>query len=177
MEENKNEFILAYCSAVLLTNDLKYIHINGCGNHFDRIHSITDEYYWRSNGESDYLMELCMENSINIINPTLANTYLKDWKPECDHNYTFETAMVKIKEKITLYIESLEMLRDSMTQSDTQSWLDDTIRYWKKESGYKMERRMTPKINIQQFIDKGSDTITMNFVKNLQSQDNFLDWD
>ena len=50
-----------YYFSVVFTNTMKHIHFHAVGNKFDRLHSIANEYYEKSNADSDLFGEWAME--------------------------------------------------------------------------------------------------------------------
>ena len=153
-----NSLRKAIVLALLVSNDCWYIHLYAKGDKFDQLHSMTEKYYHDMGSQADYLMELGMEFNIMPNNPSLILQDLPDYAPEVDVEYSWETALILLKQKIGLYIESLQQLRAETSLADVQSTLDEWIRDWSKEVNYKLTRRSEDKQAILNgFINTGLD--------------------
>ena len=121
---------------------MKHIHFHAVGNKFDRLHSIVNEYYEKSNADSDLFGEWAMEYGEEIQNPSDAAKLL-DAIVENDNQYNWENGIKAISDWIQQYIEEMSTVRKSKYASDDiKSELDTIIRYWKKENDYKNEARL-----------------------------------
>ena len=121
---------------------MKHIHFHSVGNKFDRLHSIANEYYEKSNEDSDLFGEWAMEYGEEIQNPSDAAKLL-DVIVENDNQYNWENGIKAISDWIQQYIEEMTTVRKSKYASDdVKSELDTIIRYWKKENDYKNEARL-----------------------------------
>lgn len=121
---------------------MKHIHFHAVGNKFDRLHSIANEYYEKSNEDSDLFGEWAMEHGEEIQNPSDASKLL-DVIVENDNQYNWENGIKTISDWIQQYIEEMTTVRKSKYASDDiKSELDTIIRYWKKENDYKNEARL-----------------------------------
>ena len=121
---------------------MKHIHFHAVGNKFDRLHSIANEYYEKSNADSDLFGEWAMEYGEEIQNPSDAAKLL-DVIVENDNQYNWENGIKAISDWTQQYIEEMTTVRKSKYASDDiKSELDTIIRYWKKENGYKNEARL-----------------------------------
>ena len=121
---------------------MKHIHFHAVGNKFDRLHSIANEYYEKSNEDSDLFGEWAMEYGDEIQNPSDAAKLL-DAIVENDNQYNWENGIKAISDWIQQYIEEMSTVRKSKYASDdVKSELDTIIRYWKKENDYKNEARL-----------------------------------
>lgn len=129
--------------AVLVNNDFHYIHLLAEGSDFDKIHNLAQSYYEKIEPEVDFLMELALENGADIFNYTMAGKVLPAYQPEDLKSYgSYQQVIIRLIEKITVYREALQELRDSTTNASIQSKLDDMIRYWEKEQRYRLARRL-----------------------------------
>ena len=129
--------------AVLVNNDFHYIHFLAEGSDFDKIHNLAQSYYEKIEPEVDFLMELALENGEEIFNYTMAGKVLPAYQPEDLKSYgSYQQVIIRLIEKITIYREALQELRDSTTNASIQSKLDDMIRYWEKEQRYRLARRL-----------------------------------
>ena len=121
---------------------MKHIHFHAVGNKFDRLHSIANEYYEKSNEDSDLFGEWAMEYGEEIQNPSDAAKLL-DVIVENDNQYNWENGIKAISDWIQQYIEEMSTVRKSKyAYDDVKSELDTIIRYWKKENDYKNEARL-----------------------------------
>ena len=121
---------------------MKHIHFHAVGNKFDRLHSLANEYYEKSNEDSDLFGEWAMEHGEEIQNPSDAAKLL-DAIVENDNQYNWENGIKAISDWIQQYIEEMTTVRKSKYASDDiKSELDTIIRYWKKENDYKNEVRL-----------------------------------
>ena len=131
-----------YYFSVVFTNTMKHINFHAEGNKFDRLHSIANEYYEKSNADSDLFGEWAMEYGEEIQNPSDAAKLL-DVIVENDNQYNWENGIKTISDWIQQYIEEMTTVRKSKYASDdVKSELDTIIRYWKKENEYKNEARL-----------------------------------
>lgn len=128
------------CAAAVAANDIHHIHFNvkGCG--FDKIHMVTEEYYYRLGREVDDLTELAIEKGCHVPNLTLAGKVI-EWPIQSEVSYDYDSATRAICKVLGMYVRYLEVLRDS-AESDTASKLDEYVRYWNKELHYKMDHRL-----------------------------------
>lgn len=130
-----------YYHSALFANDMKHIHLHACGKRFDMIHNLTSEYYDKAFSDSDDIAEIALELGEKIRNPSIAREYLKYNIADKDEYY-WEDAIEEISKRISSYIISLELVRNSEeVPSDIISLLDEKLRYWKKENNYKNNRR------------------------------------
>lgn len=134
-------FVKAACAAILVSNDMKHIHLHASGEDFDKTHDLAGYCYDRISYECDYLAELAIENKENMPNFTLVGNLIQ-WAPQVALTYNYAQALQAITSGLTAYIGALEQLRNTAEiKPDVQSRLDDVIRDWRKELDYKMERR------------------------------------
>lgn len=151
-----NVFTKTALIAVLVNNDFHYAHLMSSGRDFDKSHNLAQEYYEKIDGEVDYLMELALEVQAPVYNYTVAGQLIPDYQPENKPSYDYQTLIECLKSKITIYIQALKELRNSVDNDSIQSRLDDMIRDWEKELNYKLYRR-TEKPVISGFINTGLD--------------------
>lgn len=130
-----------YYAAICVANDMKHIHTHAVGAEFDRVHDIFQGYYEKASGDADTLSELALEYRENIENPSFAAELIK-WEPANMERYTYSQAMSAAKERLGIYVRALSDVDDTETvDSDVRSYLDEVLRYWKKELDYKIDRR------------------------------------
>lgn len=156
MQQN-NVFTKTALIAVLVKNDMHYMHLLSNGEDFDKSHELTQSYYERLGWEVDDLMELALEASAPICNPTLANQVVPDYLPEDKASYDYPTIVISAIEKLAIYVSALRGLRNETDNGSIQSKLDDMIRYWEKEINYKLQRRVVGHPVISGFINTGLD--------------------
>lgn len=139
-QQNLGPFTLAMCHAVVFGNNLKHIHFHIKGKKFDLIHNLTEDYYYRTGSEADYLAELCMETGQAVPNFSWAAQYIPATIAD-SLEYNYETALTDLSVYMGTYVTALENLRNVVPNSDIQSKLDDDIRFWKKELNFKIKQR------------------------------------
>ena len=128
------------CAAAVAANDIHHIHFNVKGHGFDKIHMVTEEYYYRLSREVDDLTELAIEKGYHVPNLTLAGKVV-EWPIQSELSYDYDSATRAICKVLSTYVNYLVALRDSV-ESDVASKIDEYIRYWNKELHYKMEHRL-----------------------------------
>ena len=149
--------------AVLVNNDLHYMHWLSNGEDFDKSHNLSEEYYVKLGDEVDYLMELTLENKQPIYNCTLAGQLIPEYQPESKPEYDYPTIIECLKSRISIYISALRELRNSVENESIQSKLDDMVRDWEKELRYKLERR-TERHMLNGFVNTGLDDAVVHLV-------------
>jgi len=137
-----NVFTKSSCMAVLVSNDIHYIHFMAKGEDFDKIHLLAEEYYKQLEEETDFLYELAIEYEQPIVNYSSALKQIKDYDIEEEDQYDYEDAVHLIMFKLELYVDCLIELQKKVQEEDVKSKLDDIIRKWNKEINYKLKRRM-----------------------------------
>ena len=125
-----------YYQSVVFSNDMKHIHAHAIGNKFDRLHSISNEYYEKASEDSDLFVELALEFGEKVRNPSDAAP-INNYSTADADSYDWDNGIQQIIARMEAYIASMEELRKSGVPTDVQSLLDDIIRYWKKENRYK----------------------------------------
>lgn len=153
-----NPYTRAASVAVLVNNDFHYMHLMSKGKDFDKSHNLAEEYYTKIDEEIDYLMELALEVGAPIYNYNKANNVVPEYQPEELDAYDYPTIIERLKSKISIYITTLEDLRNFTDNNSIQSRLDDMIRDWEKELFYKLNRR-TEVQSLNTFVNTGLDKI------------------
>ena len=125
-----------YYQSVVFSNDMQHIHTHAIGNKFDRLHSISNEYYEKASEDSDLFVELALEFGEKVRNPSDAAAIINYDFTDAD-SYDWDDGIQQIMARMEAYIAAMEELRKSNIPADVQSLLDDIIRYWKKENRYK----------------------------------------
>ena len=130
-----------YNYAVVVNNNLHYIHWKSCGSRFDRIHAIANEYYEKLTDDIDDIVELAVEHDEDILNPNECSTVV-DISLSYGNFGDFEKAMIEMSLNIQSLIDVIEKTQQEGYDSDVVSYLDELLRYWKKELNFKMKKRL-----------------------------------
>ena len=127
---------------VVVSNDLWYMHLYADGEDFDKSHELTLMYYKKLSEDVDYLMELAVELGESVPNPSSALEYVSNYEIESrTESYSYHDIVVNCYSKILRFVKCLQEFRNQTSRFDVQSYLDDLIRFWKKELDYKLIRR------------------------------------
>ena len=139
--ENYSIYTTPVYTACAVLNDMKYIHLHACGQSFDTIHNITDDYYQKLSEDFDTLAEIALEiPGVQLANPSNMVSKI-DYKPITDEPHIqYYRAIALLEDILTIYINALEA-NYSKYSSDIQSEFDNIIRFWKKELEFKTLRR------------------------------------
>lgn len=130
---------VAYLTAIVTSADFQWIHWNSKGTKFDRIHSMTEEYYDKMVEDVDCLAELNLQHGQKLVHPL---TVGEDAKMILS-DYEYEDAIESLKCIIGRYLTALKNLSESLSDfRGDQSTLDDMIAYWDKELNYKLAHRL-----------------------------------
>lgn len=123
---------------IVISNNMKHIHINICGRKFREIHEMCDSYYNHFSYMADYFYELAAESPlVTIDNPTRAKEHCEDIGVETEKEYDFKSALEHININIEHAIKYISELRSvSDMRTDVQSRLDEELGYLNKESRY-----------------------------------------
>ncbi len=156
MKKEENKFTLAATVAVLVNNDMHYMHLLSKGKDFDKSHNLSEEYYDKLADEVDYLMELAVEVGAPIHNFSNSLEVVPWYICENLKHYSYPDVVEHSIVKLNVYIDCLRELRNSVSQDDIQSRLDDMIRDWEKEVNYKLKRRVETQVSTV-FVNTGLD--------------------
>lgn len=127
--------------ALLVSNDMWYIHLYAKGDKFDQLHELAESYYYRTGHQADDLMELAVELGLPVIHPTSVGTAIPDYSSESNTEYTWEPTMGLMRAKLGTYVTALKEVRATAQRPDIQSRIDDWMECWEKELNYKLVRR------------------------------------
>jgi DNA-binding ferritin-like protein len=129
---------------VVISNNMKHVHLNVCGEKFEEVHRLCDELYNHFAYTADTYYELAAESPlITLDNPTRAKEHCEDISVEMEREYNFRQALEVITSNIDLGIKYLSDLRDaSDTRKDIQSKVDEEIGYLNKQSRYFIRKRL-----------------------------------
>jgi DNA-binding ferritin-like protein len=130
---------------VVISNNMKHIHLNCAGRKFDEIHRQSEEYYYHFNGKSDQYFELAAESPmVKLDNPTRSKEHVEDVDVESEENYTFETAISRMSNNFNKAIEYLKTTREKAgdDRTDIQSTLDEELTYLNKQYNFILRKKM-----------------------------------
>lgn len=123
-------------AAIALWCNLKTIHWNASGADFFTLHEKLDEYIDEIEDEIDVLGELCAELTESAPNPgNIPEMFnLIPAQP-----FDIKAGLCEAKSNINEYVVTISAYYVNFS-SDIQGTIDEFIRYWKKESDYKLTR-------------------------------------
>ena len=129
---------------IVISNNMKHIHLNVCGRKFREIHEMCDSYYNHFSYMADYFYELAAESPlVTLDNPTRAKEHCEDIEVETEKEYDFKSALERVNNNIELAIKYISELRsDSGMRTDVQSKVDEELGYLNKESRYFIRKRL-----------------------------------
>ena len=129
---------------VVISNNMKHVHLNVCGRKFNEIHQMCETYYNHFSYTADYFYELAAQSPlVTLDNPTRAKEHCEDIDVETEKEYDFKSALMCIDSNIKLAIKYISELRESSDmRTDVQSKVDDELGYLNKESRYFIRRRL-----------------------------------
>lgn len=123
---------------IVISNNMKHIHLNVCGRKFREIHEMCDSYYNHFSYMADYFYELAAESPlVTLDNPTRAKEHCEDIEVETEKEYDFKSALERVNNNIERAIKYISELRNaSDMRTDVQSKVDEELGYLNKESRY-----------------------------------------
>ena len=129
---------------IVISNNMKHIHLNVCGRKFREIHEMCDSYYSHFSFMADYFYELAAESPlVTLDNPTRAKEHCEDIEVETEKEYDFKSALERVNSNIESAIKYISELRSaSDMRTDVQSKVDEELGYLNKESRYFIRRRL-----------------------------------
>lgn len=129
---------------IVISNNMKHIHLNVCGKKFCEIHEMCDSYYRHFSYMADYFYELAAESPlVTLDNPTRAKEHCEDIEVETEKEYDFKSALERVNNNIELAIKYISELRSSSDmRTDVQSKVDEELGYLNKESRYFIRKRL-----------------------------------
>ena len=152
-----NPFTKAGALAVLLSNDLWYMHLYAKDEDFDKSHDLTLNYSGKLSYEADELFELAIQEGYDIINPNTAASLFPEYVIETGTSYSYFEVVQKAKGKLNLHMINLRAARDATMKTDIQSKIDSFLEYWDKEVNYKLARRSSTPSVLNGFVNSGFD--------------------
>lgn len=129
---------------IVISNNMKHIHLNVCGRKFHEIHEMCDSYYNHFSYMADYFYELAAESPlVTLDNPTRAKEHCEDIEVETEKEYDFKSALERVNNNIERAIKYISELRNaSDMRTDVQSKVDEELGYLNKESRYFIRKRL-----------------------------------
>lgn len=130
---------------VVISNNMKHIHLNCAGRKFDELHRQSEEYYYHFNEKADQYFELAAESPmIKLDNPTRSKEHVEDVDVESEENYTFETGISRMSNNLNKAIEYLKTTREKAgdDRTDIQSTLDEELTYLNKQYNFILRKKM-----------------------------------
>lgn len=134
----------AACAANMLLCNMKTLHWNVAGEHFDALHNITSVYAEKASEDLDTLAELSLELGCPVYNPAVMCLSLGKQIINVNDGKMLNREFVlnAITENITNYIDAVKSIYNiEDLSSDVLSEIDSIVRYWTKELNYKQPRR------------------------------------
>lgn len=134
----------AACASNMLLCNMKTLHWNVAGEHFDVLHDITLAYAEKASEDLDMLAELSLELGCPVYNPAVMCLSLGKQIINVNDGKMLNREFVlnAITENITNYIDAVKAVYDiEDLSSDVLSEIDSIVRYWTKELNYKQPRR------------------------------------
>lgn len=131
-----DSYILNMIQSCLCLRDLmQFIHWNAKGENMRELHSEVESYYWRINGEIDFLAELQVELFGFMPNPGTLCQCQSDNGYNYTDGFTAEQGYDIMKECINRHISEIQLYYCNFT-NDVQSVFDEWIRSWSKDANY-----------------------------------------
>ena len=138
-----------FIALIMHRHNFQMIHWNVVGDHFDSVHTITDEYQSKMSDDIDLVAEFMKMRDPHVHIPTIVEAI--DQIKEDDHEHLIvqsdnhiscETAW-KLTEKI--FDELIELCDEARPDcpSDIQSEIDGMMYYYRKEGRYKCSSRLS----------------------------------
>lgn len=134
----------AYAS-VVVSNNMKHVHLHISGKMFDRTHGLSQDYYDAISGWTDDLCELALEDKATKID-NLSNSaqYVAEITLETEEYYNYDAACTAMTANLRHMIECVKCVRCCCeSRTDIQSKFDEYILYLNKQINFLMERRQS----------------------------------
>lgn len=133
----------AACAANLLLCNMKTLHWNVSGEHFDILHKITQSYAEKASEDLDTLAEIALELGCPVYNPAvMCISFGKDIINSTDGKmFTSEFVNTAISENIRNFIDALYAIVKTEIEPNIVDAVNSMIRFWSKELNYKQVRR------------------------------------
>ena len=139
---------------VVISNNMKHIHLNACGKKFEEIHRNAEEFYYHFSGLADKFLEIAAESPMTKLdNVTRAKEHVEEIEVEDGENYSFEKAIARISDNFNKAIEMCKTVREAAgnDRSDIQSVMDEELSYLNKNFGYILRKKLIPEEAVTTF--------------------------
>lgn len=136
---------LAY-ACVIVSNNMKHIHLNTSGRKFEEIHNQSEEYYRHFAYKTDEYFELAAESPMTKLdNPNRAKEHVDDIEVETERDYgSFELAQSRMSANLSKIIDYIKDAREAAeSRSDIQSRLDDELGYLNKQVNFIIRKKLS----------------------------------
>jgi DNA-binding ferritin-like protein len=137
---------LAY-ACVVVSNNMKHIHLNTSGRKFEEIHNQSEEYYRHFAYKTDEYFELAAESpAVKLDNPTRAKEHVEDIEVESEGDYgSFELAQSRMSANLSKIIDYLKEAREAAgnARPDIQSRIDDELGYLNKQVNFIIRKKLS----------------------------------
>ena len=139
---------------VVISNNMKHIHLNACGKKFEEIHRNAEEFYYHFSNLADKFLEIAAESPMTKLdNVTRAKEHVEEIEVEDGENYSFEKAVARISDNFNKAIEMCKCVREvaGNGRSDIQSVMDEELSYLNKQFGYILRKKLIPEEAVTAF--------------------------
>lgn len=127
--------------AVLLKNDLHYVHLHASGRDFDDVHQITQELYEELEKEIDELSEMAISEGFHLGNFNDVRSYIPQdiWEAENSETYNYDDMVEVLSSKLGLFLEALNSTK--VLNVNDKKYVNDIKYLWNKQLNYKNSAR------------------------------------
>lgn len=139
---------------IVISNNMKHIHLNACGRKFEEIHRTAEEFYYHFSNLADRFLEIAAESPLTKLdNVTRAKEHVEEIEVEDEQNYSFENAMTRISDNFNKAIMMCKTVRECAgnARSDIQSVIDEELSYLNKQFGYILRKKLVPEETATEF--------------------------
>jgi DNA-binding ferritin-like protein len=139
---------------IVISNNMKHIHLNACGRKFEEIHRNAEEFYYHFSNLADRFLEIAAESPLTKLdNVTRAKEHVEEIEVEDEQNYSFEKAMTRISDNFNKAIMMCKTVRECAgnARSDIQSVIDEELSYLNKQFGYILRKKLVPEETASEF--------------------------
>lgn len=139
---------------IVISNNMKHIHLNACGRKFEEIHRNAEEFYYHFSNLADRFLEIAAESPLTKLdNVTRAKEHVEEIEVEDEQNYSFEKAMTRISDNFNKAIMMCKTVRECAgnARSDIQSVIDEELSYLNKQFGYILRKKLVPEETATEF--------------------------
>lgn len=139
---------------IVISNNMKHIHLNACGRKFEEIHKTAEEFYYHFSNLADRFLEIAAESPLTKLdNVTRAKEHVEEIEVEDEQNYSFEKAMTRMSDNFNKAIMMCKTVRECAgnARSDIQSVIDEELSYLNKQFGYILRKKLVPEETATEF--------------------------